>query len=88
MSDRMTNNVFASTDFCFSLACERAGIPATGRQAGKYRTRRGAAWAHRPTATDLNSLTVPKLREAAKRSGIKVASKARKAEIIAALRGV
>jgi hypothetical protein len=87
MSDRISNNVFASNDFSFGLACERAGIPTTGRQAGKYRRGMGQAWASRPTAVDLGKLTVPKLREAAQRSGIAVPSRARKADVIAALLG-
>ena len=81
------NKSFASDDFVFSVACDNAGIPATGRQAGKYRRGTGAAFAARPTAVDLGSLTVAALREACARSGIEVKSKARKATIVAALLG-
>jgi hypothetical protein len=86
MSDP-TNARFASDDFTFRMACDRAGLPATKRQAGKYRRGQGQAFANRPTAVDLGTLTCVKLREACKRSGIAVASKARKADLIAALRG-
>lgn len=84
---RIPNNDFASLDFCFRLACDNAGLPASARQAGKYRTGRGAAFGARPTVTDLAELTVPKLREAAAQSGIEVKSKMRKADIIALMRG-
>jgi len=82
-----TNNEFARIDFVFNMGCEAAGIPATGRQAGKYRRGVGAAFAARPTAADLGSMTVAALRDRLALSGLEAPTKARKADIIAILRG-
>ena len=42
-----TNRHFAQTDTGFKAACEEAGIHATGRQASKWRNKKGKAYAHR-----------------------------------------
>ena len=39
----MTNRDFAAKDGAFKAACALAGIPATKRQASKYRAGNGAA---------------------------------------------
>mgnify|MGYP002630363616 CR=1 FL=1 len=81
------NNEFARINFCFRTACNNAGTPPTGRQAGKFRRGQGAAWSARPTIVDLGTLTVAKLREACEQSGITLPAKALKADIISLLRG-
>jgi hypothetical protein len=43
----MTNQQFALEDKAFQDACKRAGIPATKRQASKFRLKDGRAWEHR-----------------------------------------
>lgn len=40
---KTTNAVFASSDGDFIAACEKAGVPATPRQASKFRTGYGKA---------------------------------------------
>ena len=40
---RMTNREFAEKNVEFRAACEAAGIPATSRQAGKWRRGEGSA---------------------------------------------
>lgn len=81
------NNEFAKTDFCFKAACDRAGIPATGRQAGKYRRHVGAAWGNRPTVVDLSSLTCAALRDRLATMGIEAPKRAVKSALVALLRG-
>ena len=39
-----TNRTFAQTNQLFKNACEQAGIPATKRQASKFRRKFGLAW--------------------------------------------
>lgn len=39
-----TNEAFAVTDQAFKDACEKAGVPATARQASKFRRKRGLAY--------------------------------------------
>lgn len=39
-----TNRAFARTNKAFLLACEKARIPPTKRQASKFRSRRGLAY--------------------------------------------
>lgn len=41
---RETNRTFAETNQAFKKACERAGTPATKRQASKFRNERGIAY--------------------------------------------
>ena len=41
--ERGTNEIFALQDQPFKTACEAAGVPATARQASKYRNDYGAA---------------------------------------------
>jgi len=41
---RMTNASFASSDESFKAACEKAGVPATARQASKWFRKRGLAY--------------------------------------------
>ena len=43
----MTNQEFAQSDKAFQEACKRAGIPATRRQASKWRLKDGKAWQQR-----------------------------------------
>ncbi len=87
-STRVTNNDFASSNPQFRAACENVGIAPTGRQAGKYRTRRGLAWATgRPSVTDLSSLTNAVLRTRCAEGGLTFKSKDRKADLVAILRG-
>jgi len=40
----VTHATFSQTDEAFQAACEKAGIPATTRQASKWRRKRGLAW--------------------------------------------
>lgn len=40
----VTNDVFAATNDEFKAACEKAGVPATARQAGKFRRKAGRAY--------------------------------------------
>ncbi len=89
MSDsRVTNNAFASNNHQFRAACENVGISPTGRQAGKYRTRRGLAYASgRPSVTDLSSLTNAVLRQRCTQAGLAFKSKDVKATLVAILRG-
>lgn len=47
----MTNREFAKKDQPFIKACELAQIPATGRQASKYRRERGKAYDHLDAVT-------------------------------------
>jgi len=44
----MTNREFAKKNRAFIKACELAEIPATGRQASKYRRERGKAYSFKP----------------------------------------
>ena len=46
----MTNAMFAKTNDIFIKACEIAKIPASQRQASKYRSKRGLAWQNRTEA--------------------------------------
>ena len=39
----MSNKEFAKTDQAFINACEKVGIPATKRQASKWRSKKGKA---------------------------------------------
>lgn len=41
---RPTNAYFASHDEAFKAACEKAGVPATARQASKWFRKRGLAY--------------------------------------------
>ena len=41
--ERSTNEIFALQDQAFKDACEKAGTPATARQASKFRNGHGAA---------------------------------------------
>ena len=41
---REDNRTFAQTNQAFKNACEKAGTPATKRQASKFRNGRGMAW--------------------------------------------
>jgi|14BtaG_2_1085337.scaffolds.fasta_scaffold18336_3 hypothetical protein len=87
-STRVTNNDFASSNPQFRAACEAVGIPATRRQAGKYRTRRGLAYTSgRPSVTDLSSLTNAVLRQRCTQAGLAFKSKDVKATLVAILRG-
>lgn len=47
MADVVTNKMFAGADEVFKKACEKAGIPATVRQASKYRMKKGLAYKNR-----------------------------------------
>ena len=89
MSDsRVTNNAFARSNPQFRAACEAVGIPATRRQAGKYRTRRGIAYTSgRPSVADLGRLTNAVLRQRCAQAGLTFKSKDRKADLVAILRG-
>ena len=87
----MFNFEFAQKDVHFRAACDAVGISATRRQAGKWRRQTGIAYLHgrggavkRPQE-DLSSLTCKALRQRCADRGIQVASKARKADLIAAL---
>ena len=40
----MTNKQFAETDVKFKNACEKAGTPATARQASKFKMGKGLAF--------------------------------------------
>ena len=42
--DRITNRDFSRHNKTFLLACEKASIPPTKRQASKFRSRRGLAY--------------------------------------------
>jgi len=42
----MTNKEFSQRDVTFKKACELAEIPATGRQASKFRRKKGKAYDH------------------------------------------
>jgi len=44
MADGMTNKKFAAEDNHFKKCCEAAGIPATPRQAGKFKRKAGRAY--------------------------------------------
>lgn len=46
----VTHAEFAQNDRVFKLACDLAGIPATKRQASKWRNKRGLAYQHRAAA--------------------------------------
>jgi hypothetical protein len=89
----MFNIDFAKTDSIFRAACAGAGTPPTSRQAAKWRRSTGIAFTHgrgiaaKATQPDetLELLTVKVLRQRAHLRGIKLPSKARKADIIAAL---
>ena len=86
----MFNFEFAKTDVHFQRACESVGIPATRRQAGKWRRQTGAAYSHgrgsvQAPSEDLSALTCKALRALAAERGVKVPSKARKAGLISAL---
>ena len=86
----MFNFEFSKTDVHFQRACEAVGIPATRRQAGKWRRQTGSAYNHgrgsaQAPSEDLSALTCKALRALAAERGVKVASKARKADLISAL---
>jgi len=85
------NFEFAQKDKAFRSACERVGIKPNRRQASKYRSGRGIAYSLGRAAPqpkeDLSLLTCKALRTRLEAQGIKVASKARKADLIAALEG-
>lgn len=49
-ADPGTNKWFALTDEVFRRACELAKLPATSRQASKYRAGRGTAYKFRAAA--------------------------------------
>ncbi len=40
----MSNKEFANMDVAFIEACKRVNIPATKRQASKWRNNKGKAW--------------------------------------------
>lgn len=97
----MTNLQY-SKDPTFMSACATADIPATSRQASKYRNQRGVAWSQRGKARKvkpqvqaepqapqrvLSAMTVPELRDACRVRGIKGYSKLRKAELLSILAG-
>ena len=42
-----TNKEFANSDRGFKDACEKANIPATRRQASRWRLKKGLAWKFR-----------------------------------------
>ena len=48
----MTHREFAGTDGIFKLACELAKVQPTVRQASKFRSKRGSAYAMRKQATE------------------------------------
>ena len=50
----MTNHEFSKKDATFKKACELAEIPATGRQASKFRRKRGKAYDFLDEATKTN----------------------------------
>ncbi len=87
----MFNFDFAKTDKAFRAACERVGTEPTRRQASKYRSGMGIAYSLGRSAPkpkeDLSLLTCKALRQRCADQGIKVASKARKADLIASLEG-
>lgn len=45
--DRITNRDFSRHNKAFLLACEKASIPPTKRQASKFRRKQGLAYQHR-----------------------------------------
>ena len=47
MHPRQPNAVFAASNVAFVVACKAAGIPATARQASKYRRGAGLAFSLR-----------------------------------------
>lgn len=47
----MTNMEFSKKSETFKAACEAAGIPATKRQASKFRLGKGLAFKNKPTET-------------------------------------
>lgn len=56
----MTNREFARNDELFNMACKLAGLPPTARQASKYRSGFGRAYAMRAAATlELQKSLVP-----------------------------
>ena len=79
MSDRMTNAAFAKSDTAFALACERAGIPATARQAGKYRRKQGVAYRVSNRRANAEAMTCAALRSAL---GLKSSDRTRKADLV------
>ena len=89
----MFNIDFAKTDSIFRAACDAVGTPPTSRQAAKWRRSTGIAFTHgrgmavkaSQPVENLEILTVKVLRQRAAERGIKLPSKARKADIIAAL---
>ena len=87
-SKRVTNNDFARNNHLFRSACKNVGIAATGRQAGKYRTKRGLAYTTgRPSVADLSSLTNAALRTRITQAGLTFKSKDVKAPLVGILRG-
>ena len=95
----MFHSEFAEKDVHFRAACQRVGLTPSSRQASKFRRGFGLAYEQGRKAKpvpvvvieepveveDLNLLTCKVLRERLDTAGIKVKSKARKAELIAAL---
>tara|TARA_B100001094_G_scaffold149278_1_gene144481 strand:+ start:173 stop:451 length:279 start_codon:yes stop_codon:yes gene_type:complete len=88
----MFNAEFAKTNTDFINACEAAGIPATARQAGKFRRGDGVAYrlstnsrkakvAAAEARTAAEAMTCKALRAAL---GLKASNRARKAELVAA----
>ena len=81
MSDRITNVNFAKSDEHFINACEAAGIPATARQAGKFRRQTGVAYRVATRKANAEAMTCKALRAAL---GLKPGDKTRKADLVAA----
>jgi hypothetical protein len=84
MSDRMTNAAFAKSNATFAAACEQAGIPATARQAGRWRRKEGLAYrvsaASRVAArAAAEAMTCAQLRSAL---GLKTSDRTRKAALV------
>jgi hypothetical protein len=45
----MTNVKFSENNDIFKVSCSIAGIPATRRQASKFRNNKGLAWKNHPS---------------------------------------
>lgn len=79
MSDRMTNAAFAKSDTAFAAACEQAGIPATARQAGRWRRKEGLAYRVSTRRANAEKMTCAALRSAL---GLKSSDRTRKADLV------
>ena len=75
----MFNAEFAKSDKSFIAACEAAGIPATARQAGKYRRGEGIAYRVSNRRANAEKMTCAQLRAAC---GLKPSNRTRKADLV------